>query len=119
MGSVEEPAVRLDDALFQGRGELRCVAVEAADEVEALHMVAVQFENLALEDAELNAVDLGELGDEIDVATAAGGVGHKVAAVVASGVGQRMTGHAASVALVFRRRGYTAGDDVTVERQVK
>lgn len=50
MGGVEDPTVGLDDALFEGCRELRCVVVEAADEVEALHLIAIQLEDFALED---------------------------------------------------------------------
>ena len=119
MGGVKEPAVGLDDALFEGSRKLRRIGVEAADEIEALHLIAGQFENFPLENTELDAVDFGELRNEINVTTASGRVGHEVTTVVAGGVAERMTGHAAAVAPVFRCRGNAAGDDIAVEREVE
>ena len=119
MGGVEELAVGLDDALLESSGDLRCVGVEAADEIEALHLIAGQFEDFALENTKLDTIDLGELRNEVDIATATGSIGHQVAAIVASRVGEGMTGHAAAIALVLGCRGDAAGDDVAVECEVE
>jgi len=119
VGGVEESTVGLDDALFEGRRELRCVGVETADEVEALHLIAGQLENFALEDTKLDPVDFSQLRNEIDVATAAGCVGHDVAAVVASRVREGITGHTAAVALVLGCRRNAAGDDVAVKCEIE